>query len=129
MDKGNTSISLTYLEKKPVFIPILCSQLVFVAPALMLLFWVVNGAIIGPSRLAQASIQRRWVSEDLEGRICPRDMKTKRQIKFSREWQTQLYPGMYLGMDMIYVRLAGEFSVCPACKRDCAGAPDEAIIW
>lgn len=57
------------------------------------------------------------------------DIKTKRQINFSRDWQTQLYPGMCLGMDMIYERHEDQLDTCPGCHRRCLGATDKSIEW
>jgi len=56
-------------------------------------------------------------------------MKTKRQINFSRDWQTQLYPGMCLGMDMIYERHQDQVNTCPGCQREYLGATDEDAEW
>ena len=57
------------------------------------------------------------------------DLKTKRQINLSRDWQTQLYPGMYLGMDMIYERHEDQLLNCPGCQSECIGATDDDIKW
>jgi hypothetical protein len=57
------------------------------------------------------------------------DMKTKRQINFSRDWQTQLYPGMCLGMDMIYKRHQDQLNTCPGCQREYLGTTDENVEW
>ncbi|KAN0111055.1 hypothetical protein V8E51_007442 [Hyaloscypha variabilis] len=63
----------------------------------------------------------------LNGEYALEDMKTKRQINFSRDWQTQLYPGMCLGMDMIYKRHQDQLNSCPGCQLEYLGTADENI--
>lgn len=58
------------------------------------------------------------------------DIKTKREIDLSKPWDTLFYPGMHVGMDMIFVdtELTNK-NTCPACCTDSSGNLDEDVIW
>jgi hypothetical protein len=48
----------------------------------------------------------------------------------AKPWDTLFYPGMYVGMDMVFSDIeAVNKNTCPACHTENSGSTDEDIIW
>jgi len=58
------------------------------------------------------------------------DTKTKRQIDLTKPWDTLFYPGMHVGMDMIFVDPQHIYkNNCPACQTPSSCNLDVDVIW
>jgi hypothetical protein len=117
------------LGKRLTFTLILCIQPLSVLSFLIRLKWGTDTR----AQVLQDWLERRFkeigYEKILNREYALEDLKTKRQIDLSREWQTQLYPGMYLGMDMLYKRQEDKFNTCPGCQQECLGAIDQTVEW
>jgi hypothetical protein len=58
------------------------------------------------------------------------DIKNKRPVDLSKPWDTLFYPGMHVGMDMVFTETETmNKNTCPTCRTENSGNSDEDIIW
>ncbi len=58
------------------------------------------------------------------------DIKTKREIDLSEPWHTLFYPGMHVGMEMVFIDLEWIYkNTCPTCQTETCGNSSEEVLW
>ena len=76
--------------------------------------------------MLQDWLERRFEATGLEKVIRKgftlEDTKTRLELDLSKPWDTLFYPGMHVGMDMVFTDMERHYkNGCPACRTVSSG--------